>query len=277
LNNPLVSIIIPTFNRLSLLHEAVASVFRQTYSPFELIVVDDDSSDHTSTWLENEEIRCIRLSHSGKPGHVRNQGVLESSGDVIAFLDSDDLWKPEKLEMQIEFLDKHPNLPLCHTREEWVRGDRMVSQSSQKHARSGDVFADAVKKCVIGPSTVVMKRSIFFDSNMFDPELEIAEDYDLWLRVCSKYSVGYLDRPLVIKRAGHSDQLSEKYGQIEIFRIKCLQKNIDNQWFDDDKRNIALTELIRKCLIYSKGCRKRNKIPESDHYLALSERYRSEM
>ena len=272
-NPPLISVIIPTYNRLEFLKEAVDSVEAQTYRAWELIVVDDGSTDGTRSWLKDSGITHIDIPHSGRPGHVRNLGVREAGGRHLAFLDSDDLWKDRKLEEQMGFLEMNPTLPLCHTREIWLRRKKTISQSGQRHNRSGDIFADSLRKCVIGPSTVLMRKDAFSDAGSFDPELEIAEDYDLWLRLCARHEVGYLDMPLVVKRAGHSGQLSEKYGQIEIFRIKALRKNIEAAWFAGEKNRMARLELVRKCRIYAGGCRKRGRTAEAEEYETTADQY----
>ena len=113
---PLVSVIIPTFNRLGFLKEAVESVEKQSYRDFELIIVDDGSTDSTGGYLESLPVKYIRLEHSGFPGRVRNAGAKAAKGKYLAFLDSDDLWEPEKLARQIEYLAANPKLEICHTR-----------------------------------------------------------------------------------------------------------------------------------------------------------------
>jgi hypothetical protein len=148
-----------------------------------------------------------------------------------------------------------------------------VSQAGQRHKRSGDIFIDALKKCIIGPSTVMMRRELFEEFGGFREDLEIAEDYELWLRITAKYPVGYIDEPLVIKRGGHLDQLSEKYGQIEIFRIKALLLNLEAGTFRGDQRDLAARELARKCRVYANGCEKRGKSEEARHYREIAGRY----
>jgi len=274
-----ITAIIPTYNRLSLLREAVLSVLTQAYSDLELIVVDDGSTDGTEKFCANQlrenpdTFRYLNLSHSGKPGKVRNAGARIATGEYLAFLDSDDLWKPEKLVRQAAFFKEHPDIRICHTREIWQRGETIVSQVGQRHRRAGYVFPDALKKCIIGPSAVMMRRELFEEFGGFREDLEIAEDYELWLRITAKYPVGYIDEPLVIKRGGHPDQLSEKYGQIEIFRIKALLLNLEAGTFRGDQRDLAARELARKCRVYANGCEKRGKSEEARHYLEIARRY----
>ncbi len=271
--DPVVSVIIPTYNRYSMLIEALSSVREQSYPNIECIVVDDASTDTTSELSDSRDVRYIRVEHSGMPGRLRNIGSQMAKGSLLAFLDSDDIWMPDKIAKQVRFLSNHPNLPICHTREIWKRGDRIISQSGQRHKRSGDIFEDCLKKCIVGPSTTILKKSLFLEIGMFNPDLEIAEDYELWLRISAGHSFGYIDEPLVVKRAGHADQLSAKHGQIEIFRIRALSEAIDLNILNDAQLRLAQKELARKCRIYAQGCMKRGRPSEAARYLALAERY----
>ncbi len=271
---PLVSVIIPTYNRKQFVTDALKSVFEQTYDSLEVIVVDDGSTDGTEDALEAVDNRYrfkyFRIPHCGFPGKVRNYGIKESEGEYIAFLDSDDLWMKEKTGKQVAYMLDNPGIKICHTREIWLKGTTVVSQSGQKHRRNGYIFEDALKKCIIGPSTVLIKKSVFAVHGGFNESLEIAEDYELWLRLTSLCTIGYLDIPLVIKRGGHSDQLSGKYGRIEYFRIEALRKALESGAFSAGQRKQAFKELSRKCSIYADGCLKRGKAEEGEKYRNLS-------
>jgi hypothetical protein len=118
-----------------------------------------------------------------------------------------------------------------------------------------------------------MRRELFEEFRGFREDLEITEDYELWLRITAKYPVGYIDEPLVIKRGGHADQLSEKYGQIEVFRIKALLVNLESGTFVGGQRELAARELVRKCRIYARGCDKRGKVEEARRYREIIQRY----
>ncbi|MBN1799748.1 MAG: glycosyltransferase family 2 protein [Spirochaetales bacterium] len=272
---PIVSIIIPTYNRLSQLQEAVASVRAQSYRAYEIIVVDDGSADGTAHWLKNQDLRFVTLTHTGFPGLVRNRGAEIAHGTYLCFLDSDDVWLPKKLAVQAAYFKMNPEAVICHTREIWLRSGKIISQSTQKHKREGYIFPDALKKCVIGPSTVMIERSVFFKSGAFLENLEIAEDYELWLRVTAAYEVGYIDEPLVEKRAGHAEQLSEKYGHIELFRIWGLLLNISRGSFTAEQLQLACKELEYKCRIYAFGCEKRKKLDEAFFYRELAKQARA--
>ena len=268
---PLVSVIIPTHDRAALLMEAIDSVRAQRYAPIELIVVDDGSTDGTAQRLRAaRDLRTLRIDHTGRPGAVRNAGAAIAAGDYLAFLDSDDLWMPGKLALQMARLLGDAGTPIVHCREHWVRDGRTVSQAGQRHRRAGRIFAESVRKCVIGPSTVVLRRAVLREVGGFREDLEVAEDYELWLRVTARFPVAYCDRPLVTKRAGHGDQLSERYGQIERFRIAALAPLVAADRWGEPERTIARRELARKCRIHAAGARKRGRRAEAEGYEALA-------
>ena len=251
--------------------EAIGSVRAQSYAPIEVIVVDDGSTDGTAQRLRTaRDVRLLRIDHTGRPGAVRNAGAAAAAGDYLAFLDSDDLWMPGKLDAQMALLPGGDRPPIVHCRERWVRDGRTVSQAGQRHRRDGRIFADSVRKCVIGPSTVLMRRAVMEEVGGFREDLQVAEDYELWLRVTARFPVAYCDRPLVIKRAGHGDQLSERHDHVERFRIDALAPLVAAGRWAEPERTIARRELARKCLIYAAGARKRGRRAEAERYEALA-------
>lgn len=259
---PQVSVIIPTYNRFPLLAEAVESVRAQSYTDYELIIVDDGSEDETDLFAKEPGLCYMKVERTGMPGATRNRGAEIARGRYLAFLDSDDLWRPNKLALQVPALDASNGCPLLHARELWLRGEKVVSQKGQSHSRSGDVWADALWKCTIGPSTVLMRSAVFRELGGFDETLEVAEDYEFWLRLTSRYPVAYIDEALTVKRAGSWDQLSEKYGQIEEFRIESLFRVLELDRLPLEKRPEALAMLTRKLGIWSAGALKRGREPE---------------
>jgi glycosyltransferase involved in cell wall biosynthesis len=290
---------------MPLLKEAVESVLSQSRRDIELIIADDGSTDQTADYAEELSrrteirLRYLPLTHSGFPGLVRNRGAAAAEAGLLAFLDSDDIWKADKLKKQLPLHASALTPPSCrisHTRELWLRGDTVVSQKKQRHRRSGIVFTDALKKCMIGPSTVIMERSLFEEFGGFREDLEIAEDYEFWLRICCCHPVAYLDEMLTVKRAWElssaegiaAGQLSEKYGHIEYFRIQALKDLVDRGFFTDagrkqeaeaagveDPAGAAQRELARKCRIFARGAEKRGRSEEARRYFHLSERYAS--
>jgi glycosyltransferase involved in cell wall biosynthesis len=272
---PLISVIIPTYNRLTQLQEALLSVKAQDYKNFEIIVVDDGSTDGTAAWLGEQQVSSLIIRHTGFPGLVRNKGARLAKGEYLCFLDSDDVWKEQKLTRQVDFFRHHPQIVVCHTREIWKRNGKIISQVSQDHARQGNIFPDALKKCIIGPSTVMILPSVFFNLGAFREDLEIAEDYELWLRLTARFEIGYIEEPLVEKRAGHGGELSGKYGHIELFRIWALLINISEGTFTASQLALACGELVRKCRIYALGCEKRCRYDESCFYRELANQVQS--
>lgn len=274
----MISVIIPTWNRYELTLEALRSVYSQKVSSLEVIVVDDGSDESHPPYVNTfPEVRQLCIEHCGMAGRVRNIGVKASSGEFIAFLDSDDLWFEGKLQAQASLFEQEPELQLVHSRELWQRQGRIVSQRSQRHQRSGDLFEDSLQKCIIGPSTVMLRRSLFMDLGGFREDLEVCEDYEFWLRVTALTPVGHIDRELSCKRAGHGSQLSETYGYIERFKIDALKQLVDNRWFSTHATEFhqkrAELALARKCTIHAGGARKRGREEEALLYEALAARY----
>ena len=181
---PRVSAIIPTYNRKAFVLEAIESVLAQTYKDYELIVVDDGSDDGTAEALKQygERIRYVYQRHGGV-STGRNRGLELARGEFIAFLDSDDLWLPKKLQMQVAFMDANPQAQICYTDEIWIRRGVRVNPR-KKHAKySGWIYPYCLPLCIISPSSALMRRDIFAEVGSFDPAFPVCEDYDLWLRV----------------------------------------------------------------------------------------------
>jgi glycosyltransferase involved in cell wall biosynthesis len=269
---PRVSVVIPTRDRLEMLQQAVSSVIEQTLREWELIVVDDGSRDDTWSWLQRQrELRAIRSPTARGPAAARNLGAAQASAPLLAFLDSDDLFLPTKLERQLALLDEQPRCALCHSDEIWLRGGRELRQRPKHAKRGGWIFAHCLPMCRISPSAAVIRRDVFTALGGFDEELEIAEDYELWLRLTCRHEVAFVPERLVVKRGGHGDQLSSKYDQIEVFRIEALRRVLRHASLTDDQRAQARAELRRKCEIYARGCEKRGRVEEAARYHALPE------
>lgn len=266
---PRVSVIIPTYNRAGLVPEAVASVLAQTYRDFELLVVDDGSTDGTREVLAafGGEIQVLR-PHRGGVSAARNRGISAAQGEWLAFLDSDDLWLPEKLARQMALMAAQPRLLLSQTEETWVRRGVRVNPPRSHRKEGGRIFLRSLERCLVSPSAAVLHRSLFEAHGGFDESLPAAEDYDLWLRLSWRYEVGLLPEPLVIKRGGHADQLSRQWG-LDRYRLQSLLKLLAEPDLPAPYRDAARRTLARKCAIYAQGCEKRGKTAESRHYRDL--------
>jgi glycosyltransferase involved in cell wall biosynthesis len=271
---PLVSVIIPTCNRGWVLQEAIDSVLAQDFEDFELIVVDDGSTDNTGEMLDSyeQDLIVIRQSNRGVSA-ARNRGIAEAAGLLIAFLDSDDLWLPRKLSRQVDFFNSNPDAVINQTEEIWIRNGVRVNPRTRHHKFSGMIFERSLALCLVSPSAVMMKRSLFDEIGLFDEDLPACEDYDLWLRVSWRYPVHLIETPLIIKRGGHADQLSKAPG-LDKFRIQALKKVIESGQLEQDSYRAAVRTLQEKCTIFAGGCRKRGKDAEAQYYEELAKQYR---
>jgi len=267
---PLVSVIIPTYNRSSLVSEAVDSVLKQTFTDFELIVIDDGSTDKTAEGLDPSKGRLVYCFQNNRGvSAARNQGLRLARGQWIAFLDSDDLWLPEKLETQIRFFSQSPEALICQTEEIWIRNGRRVNPRKKHQKFSGDIFAPSLRLCLVSPSAVMIKKEVFEQVGLFDEGLPVCEDYDLWLRISAHFPIFLIDQPLIIKRGGHPDQLSRTTPSLDRFRIQALVKILNSGRLTGLQYDLAFKELGNKCRIYGQGCLKRGRIEEGRHYLQL--------
>jgi glycosyltransferase involved in cell wall biosynthesis len=270
---PEVSVIVPTYNRGWIIKEALDSVFAQDFKDFELIVVDDGSTDNTKDILKSypHEITVIHQQNLGVSA-ARNQGIASASGKFIAFLDSDDLWLPGKLAAQVRFFNARPGALICQTEEMWIRKGVRVNPKERHKKPSGKIFGPSLSLCLISPSAVMIKCRLFDEVGLFDEELPACEDYDLWLRVSCRYPVYLIDTPLIIKRGGHEDQLSSSPG-LDKYRIKSIKNIIKSNLLSKRQHRAAVQTLKEKCAIYASGCRKRGRVDEAEYYEELMKRY----
>ena len=266
-----VSVIIPTCNRGEKVCRAVSSVLDQTYTAFELIVIDDASTDDTIHKLKEfgNRIQVIRHMENKGVSAARNSGIKKSKGKYIALLDSDDYWLPEKLQVQIDFFDKNPDAVICQAGELWIRKGKRVNPA-QKHLKpSGDIFIPSLKLCLVSPSAVMFKRSLLDEVGMFDEGFPVCEDYDLWLRIAYKHPVYLIEQDLLVKEGGSPDQLSASMKGMDRFRIKAMVKIHKMGVLNDIQTQALVKELGKKCSVYGKGCIKRGKTEEGEYYLSL--------
>ena len=259
----MISVIVPTYNRAQQLPRALDSILCQSCSPKEIIVVDDGSTDETSALMTSEypEIVFIQQQNTGVSS-ARNVGIKRASGDWIAFLDSDDEWLPEKLEIQMKALYENPGEKICHTNEIWIRNGKRVNPKKKHEKFGGWIFQKCLPLCCISPSSVIIHKSIFKEIGLFDYSLPVCEDYDLWLRITARNPVLYIEEPFLIKYGGHEDQLSKKYWGMDRFRIKSLEKIISSRVLSELDENAAKKMLMEKIYIFIQGAQKRGNIKE---------------
>lgn len=268
-----VSVIIPTYNRAWCLAEAIDSVLSQTFEDRELIVVDDGSTDNTPALLSHygNRLRCLRQANQGVSA-ARNHGIKAAGGELIALLDSDDNWQPDKLARQVAFFDTHPEAMICQTEEIWIRRGVRVNPKHRHRKPSGWIFEASLALCLVSPSAVMMRRELLEEMGGFDESLPACEDYDLWLRISLHHPIHLIDDALVVKRGGHDDQLSRQHS-LDRYRIQSLVKIIGSEPLSDDQALAAAAVLREKCRIYAAGCRKHGRIEEANAYEMLAAQY----
>ncbi len=266
--NTFISVIIPTFNRSSFLTRSINSVLNQTYNDFKLIVVDDGSIDNTNDLINSNYQNIIYLHQNNKGvSSARNLGINTTQSEWIAFLDSDDEWHPKKLELQIKELKKNPSYFICHTNEKWIKNGKHLNQKNKHQKYGGWIFDKCLSLCCVSPSSIIIHNSVFKNCGIFDENFPVCEDYELWLRISSKYKFLYLQDKLITKYGGHSDQLSTKYWGMDRFRIEALYKLIDVGKLSFENLKIAKKMLNHKTKIYTDGALKRGKMDEAQNYL----------
>jgi len=204
-SEPLVSIVMPTCDRLSFLPATVRSIFAQTFADWELVVADDGSGapvlDYLATLEGDPRVRVLRREHVGNPGAVRNAAIARARAPLLAFIDSDDVWEPTKLELQLAEMRAQPACAWCYTGFVNVDADDLPLASERRRpwtAHAGEVFAKVVRGSVsIRTPCVMASTSLVRDVGGFDEAIDCAEDYDLWVRLALRSPLCVVDRPLV--------------------------------------------------------------------------------
>jgi glycosyltransferase involved in cell wall biosynthesis len=213
-----VSIVIPTFNRGAILPEALESVMQQTYGNYEIIIVDDGSTDQTKEMLDDylggKKINYIYQSNKGVSA-ARNRGIQEATGEVISFLDSDDLWKRDKLETEIKYFSRNPEVDAIFSDLEKTDGENYFPSFMKKTMAFSNYIIDKqefqiidkrilylclLQEIPLKPSALSLKREVFSRNKPFDSKYKSGEDWELSLRLSKTEQFGYINRPLAILR-----------------------------------------------------------------------------
>jgi len=272
-----ISVIIPTFNRKHCISRALDSVLAQKYQNIlEIIVIDDGSQDDTKSFIKDNYPSVILRSQKREGvSAARNLGIKIAKGTWLAFLDSDDSWDPQKLQIQMDVLKKsEKTFLICHTDEIWIRKGVRVN-SMKKHKKSGGwIFEKCLALCAISPSSVLIHKNIFESLGVFDKNLKICEDYDMWLRITAHYPVLFIPQKLTWKYGGHPDQLSQSEYGLDRYRAKSLIKQLEDGNLSSFQERKTLEMLHKKLKVYTEGARKRGKIEEAYHYEKLLSKYK---
>jgi glycosyltransferase involved in cell wall biosynthesis len=210
----LVSVIIPTYNRADYILGSVNSVLAQSYADFELIIIDDGSTDATVDvvkTIKDSRVKYYRFDNSSSPGIARNRGIEKAQGQYLAFLDSDDTWAKDKLKKQVSFLEENPDYYLVYSKC-YLSKDGKITGMSPKKMASGNIFEKLYLSFNFIPVLTVLMRNVAGSGRYFfnpgkDKNLFIGEDYDLWLTIAQKEKIGYINEPLAYYTI-HSSNMS---------------------------------------------------------------------
>ncbi len=286
---PNVAVVIPVRDRAAMVVEAIASVLAQTYRDLGIVVVDDGSEDGSAAAAEaaldglDVSARVLRLAATDGPklptttrrpprgvAAARNAGAAALDVRWVAFLDSDDLWLPAKLERQIAWLAEHPGYRLAQTEERWIDGDRHRNPRAW-HRKEEHLFLRGLERCLVSPSAVVMSRTLFTEHGGFDEAFPVCEDYELWLRITARERVGLVPETLVVKRGGHPGQLSRSTWGLDRWRVAALAKLVATVPLADEERAAAVAVARAKYAILATGAERRGKRDEGERYRRLAD------
>lgn len=259
---PYFSVIIPSYNRAGPLRGAIDSVLTQTFRDFEIIVVDDGSTDGTPL-IETDyggSIRYFRQENRGVSA-ARNLGIAKASSPRITFLDSDDIWLPGALAAHRGFIEQNPLIRLHQTDEKWVRNGRAVNPMKKHEKPEGDIFLPSLRLCLVSPSCACLDRALFDEYGLFDEALPACEDYDLWIRITWREKAGLVREKLTVKHGGHVDQLSRKFWGMDRFRVYSICRLLASRGDEMPAgyREEAARVALEKCIILLEGARRRGR------------------
>jgi len=258
INSNDISVIIPTYNRNLCLRRAIKSCLSQSTLPKEILVVDDGSSDDTQSLiphLNSPLIKYIKLKSNQGVSTARNIGVMNASGKMVAFLDSDDSWEKDKIAKQIHYINHHPYLFIFQSQDQWVRNNSRKTIPSHLQKKEGWIFKESLERCMISPSSVMIDKSIFKEYQ-FNETLRVCEDYDLWIRLTRRFPIGLERSDTLCRFAGHHDQLSLTT-KLDIARIQSLFEALSREKISPLRKSIYCV-LEKKIKIVINGAKKRN-------------------
>lgn len=262
-NGPRISVVVTCYNYAIYLEGCLMSILNQTYQDFELVIVNDGSTDNTdeviSKFLSNDKVRYINQSNTGQ-AIATNNGILAASGELIAFLDADDLWEPTKLEKQVRLFTRD-SVGVVYSRIRFMdeAGLPLDMKLEGKYytPRSGHVTEALLFENFIPYSSTVVRKECFDKFGMFNPEYKNGLDWDLWLRISREYEFDFVDEYLLIYRIGHPGQLTSNVER----SVRCADLIFDR--FLEDNPGIVPDSVVRKAMAYS-YCRRGNQFRKID-------------
>lgn len=242
IDKPLVSVIIPTYNRDKYLNKAIESVLNQTYSNIEILVIDDGSKNNYAEFICSKHSNCNYLfKNNGGLSSARNYGITHSKGEFIAFLDDDDFWESSKIEKQIKVLVENNDIDCVHSaaavvdENDNLTGEIIGASKNKIHKRSGHVFWNALCVWVVKSPTPLIRKSVFKNNMLFDVEIKVGEDVDFYQRMFYRHKVIYIDEPLAFYREYNNEnrlskQLEKYIGIEEKMLLNFKKMKIKNVW-----------------------------------------------
>jgi glycosyltransferase involved in cell wall biosynthesis len=254
---PPISVIIPTFNRKELLKETVQSVREQTFRDFEIIVVDDGSTDGTAEWLAAQsDLRVLSQTNQGI-ATSRNNGAALAVGRWLAFLDHDDLWAADKLKVQREFVEKNPEVGLVAARH--VRLGKRVRVPKHPTWIKGDLLVKTYSESFIHTSSVVIKKDVLDKIGGFSTQYRFADEFDVWLKIARDFPIAYVDLPLVFIRFYESNTSHDRIG-VRTDTYDILQKHYDPERIP---RSIYLKTMSDHDISFGRAYMNAGNVPEA--------------
>jgi glycosyltransferase involved in cell wall biosynthesis len=230
----------PAFDAGEFVAAAIRSVIDQTMDDWELLVADDGSTDATvaiAAGFGDDRIRILRATHSGLPAVGRNRAFREARGELIALLDADDIWRPDKLRRELEILAQRPDVGVVHTRADIISGDVVEHSTAGSGAASiWPTFQDLLRSNRVLNSSAMLRRELFEQHGLFDedPRLRGTEDYEFWLRVAPHTRFAFLDEPLLLYR-DHPRGISKRVDEIELGVLLAQERNL-NRYPEERRR-----------------------------------------
>lgn len=276
-----ISVILPTYNRAFTLPRAIDSILAQTHTDFELIIVDDGSTDDSLELLSQYKLRDTRIKiicqENHGVSHARNRGIEMAKHDWIAFLDSDDEWLPEKLEMQMSFAHSSTDIKVIHGEEIWIRDGKFVNPKKKHKKSGGRIFSQCLPLCAMSPSTIMIHKEVFYKVGLFNEEFTVCEDYELWLRITSRYDVGFIETPIIKKYGGHDDQLSRKFKAMDHWRILAIDHMLTHlrDLLTEEEIRLATQTLLEKCRILILGYEKHGHVEKAKEIMEIRSKWLS--
>lgn len=279
MNAPTVSVIIPAYNSAEVLGEAVDSVRRQSYRDFEVILVDDGSTDETPAVIQDiaagwDKVRALRIEHTGLAA-ARNRGVAEMTGQWIALLDADDLWLPEKLQRCMGYLAEHPDTSIVYTPMAPIRQDGTPMTGHSKPCHAGQLTEKLFRSIFVHDPAAVFHRRVIDTCGGFDESLPVCVGHEFWLRVSTMFEFGLIDEPLALRR--WSEESLTRSNRTRGRRIKAAM--LERFYFEGPGRDAvpaapAMRRLAKVNYSAGKILLAEGKPREALEYLAKAIRYR---